>query len=325
MNISIRSANFPQDYASIAAVLEAENPGWAATAEELAHEDTGRDPLYHRAVFVAEEIGGDEAFMIGVAFVGHDTLAYRQGKFTLNLRVRPGWQGRGVGKALYQAVLDHLVPFAPQELCSDVWHAHPRAPRFLMDRGFVEAWRRIDSYLEVTNFDFRPYEGLEGNLSAEGIEIKTYAELVDDPKRLMKLYELDWALWQDIPYGQAVAKRTLAQFAAEEVNHPNYLPDACFIAVTGSEFIGYSNLIEIEEGFDTPMTGVLRPYRGRGVATLLKLYGIRYVQEYGNRRLWVANDVVNAAMLALNEKLGFVRGGANIRFAKQMEQGEITP
>ena len=67
------------------------------------------------------------------------------------------------------------------------------------------------------------------------------------------------------------------------------------------------------------MTGVARPYRGKGVATLLKLRGIRYPQEHGNQKLWVFNDSVNAAMLGLNEQLGFVRGGVNVRYRKVIE------
>jgi RimJ/RimL family protein N-acetyltransferase len=100
------------------------------------------------------------------------------------------------------------------------------------------------------------------------------------------------------------------------VNHPRFLPDACFIAVKRGEFVGYSNLITAQDGFDTDMTGVARPYRGKGVATLLKLRGIRYAQDHGNQKLWVVNDSVNAAMLALNAKLGFVRGGVNVRYLK---------
>ena len=97
------------------------------------------------------------------------------------------------------------------------------------------------------------------------------------------------------------------------------MPDACFIAVKRGEFVGYSNLITAQAGFDTDMTGVLRPYRGKGVATVLKLRGIRYAQEHGNRRLYVVNDSVNAAMLGLNAKLGFVRDGVNVRYRKVIE------
>lgn len=319
MQFSIRSAILPQDYAAIAAVLAAESPDWSASAEELTHEDAGRDPGYYHATFVAESIAEKTPTMIGVAFVGHETLAHQAGKFLINLRVDPDWQGQGVGKALYQAILDHLDPLAPQILCADVWHAHPRTARFLGDRGFVETWRRSDLYLEVAGFDATPYAGLEEKLRLQGIEICTYTELANHPDRLTKLYELDWALWQDIPYfGQTVVKRSLEQFANAEVNHPKFIADACFIAAKDDEFIGYSNLSATDEGFSIEMTGVLRAYRGQGVATLLKLYGIQYAQAHGNRRLWTVNDAVNMAVLALNQKLGFVQEGSMLRFTKRI-------
>jgi mycothiol synthase len=319
MGIAIRPASLPQDYAYIADVLKDESPGWAASAEELAHEDAEHDPRYHHATFVAEELDAVEPLMVGVGFVGHDSMAHQEGRFEINLRVREAWQGRGVGKALYVAILEHLAPLNPSELCAMVWQAHPRSARFLTERGFAEAWLRIDSNLNTTGFDFTPYDRLEQRLSDARITITTYADLVDDPERLVKLYELDWALWQDVPFGQPVAKRTLEQFTATEVNHPSSLHDACFIAVRDGEYIGYSRLIEGEGGFSTDMTGVLRAYRGMGIATVLKLRGIRYTQEHGGQRLWVLNDAVNVAMLGLNQKLGFVRVGAMVRFLKRLD------
>jgi GNAT superfamily N-acetyltransferase len=318
MNIMIRSADLPHDYVAIAAVLASESPDWAETAEGLAYEDARRDPRYHHAVFVAEVEAGAEPFMVGVAFVGHDELAYRPDKFELNLRVREDWQGRGVGKALYQATMAHLASLNPAEVHANVWHAHPRTARFLLERGFVEVWRRLDSSLDVAGFDLTPYEGLADKLRERGIEIKTYVDLADDPDRLEKLYELDWALWQDVPYGQAVSKRTLAQFVAQEIDHPKFIPDACFIAVKAADYIGYSNLSQEGGGFNTELTGVLAAYRGQGIATALKLAGIRYAQAHGNLRLFVQNDAVNKAMLGLNDKLGYVRDGAMVRFVKFM-------
>src|SRR5690349_19427299 len=97
MNLAIRPANLPQDYDPIASVLAAESPGWAATAAELAYEDAARDPRYHHAALVAEATERGHALMVGAGFVDLDKLALGQGRYELNLRVHPDWQGRGVG------------------------------------------------------------------------------------------------------------------------------------------------------------------------------------------------------------------------------------
>jgi len=130
MQLTIRPADLPQDYPAMAAVLETGNPGWGESAEEVAYADATRDPRYHHATFVAEETSGDSAFMVGVAFVGHDLLAHRVGKFEIDLQVLPDWQGRGVGKSLYVAIMDHLAPMEPQELVAMVGHEQPRTPAF---------------------------------------------------------------------------------------------------------------------------------------------------------------------------------------------------
>jgi RimJ/RimL family protein N-acetyltransferase len=54
-------------------------------------------------------------------------------------------------------------------------------------------------------------------------------------------------------------------------------------------------------------TGVIREYRGRGIATALKLKVIEYGKKNGYRVIKTWNDSVNEAMLAVNIKLGFKR------------------
>ncbi|HZR39239.1 MAG TPA: GNAT family N-acetyltransferase [Ktedonobacteraceae bacterium] len=318
MQLTIRRAIFPQNYPAIARVLTAENPDWPTTPEELAREDALRDPKFHWAVFVAEDTSLPENQLIAMASVGHDAWAHREGKFKMNIRVLPDMQGRGVGSRLYQVIFHHLEPLAPRELQTEVWAAHERAVRFVTDRGFVEIWRRIDLSLDVADFNFTRFAGLEEHVKASGMEIKTYAELEHDPDRLVKLYELDRALWQDVPFGEVVTDRSLALFEQEEILDPKFIPDACFIAIHGQAFIGYANLTSQGVYYDAEMTGVLRPFRSKGVATLLKLSTIRYAQAHGNREIWTINDSVNEPMLALNARLGFHYRGAMIRFVKQI-------
>jgi mycothiol synthase len=330
MHITIRPAIVQQDYTAIARVLTAEMPDWPTTADNLAYEDAVRDPRLHHAVFVAEieagdvdvlykDMGEDERVMVGVGTIGHDVFSPREDRFKLNIRVHPQMQGRGVGKRLYEALMRHVEPLGVREITTEVWAAHPRAVRFVTERGFVEVWRRIDWSLDVANFDFAPYAGLEESVRGMGIEIKTYEELADDPQRLKKLYELDKALWLDIPYGEPVmmTQRTQEQFEQTEVRVAKFLPDACFIAIHDGQYVGYSSLTRTGEYYDTDMTGVLPAYRNKGIATVLKLSGIRYAQTHGNRAIMTVNDSVNTAMMALNRALGFREVGAIIRFARK--------
>ncbi|HLI08616.1 MAG TPA: GNAT family N-acetyltransferase [Ktedonobacteraceae bacterium] len=334
MHITIRPAIVPQDYMAIARVLTAEMPLWPTMAQNLAYEDAVRDPKLRHTVFVAEveagdvevplyeDMGEDERAMVGVGTIGHDVFAPREDRFKLDIRVHPQMQGRGVGKQLYDALMLHVEPLGVREITTEVWAAHPRAVRFVTDRDFGEVWRRIDWSLEVADFAFAPYASLEESVRAMGIEIKTYEELADDPQRLRKLYELNKALWLDIPYGEPVmmTQRSQEQFEQTEVRVAKFLPDACFIAIHDGQYVGYSSLTRTGEYYDTDMTGVLPAYRGKGIATMLKLSGIRYAQAHDNRAIMTMNDSVNTAMMALNRKLGFLQVGTIIRFAKRLNR-----
>jgi GNAT superfamily N-acetyltransferase len=289
------------------------------TPQKLAYEDDIRDPRLYKAVFLAEQTREDGAARaLGVATIGHDALAHRRNKFVMDIRVRPEWQGQNIGACLYQTLVEHLTSFAPCEIQANVWAAHEQAMRFVRDRGFTEAWRRIDSTLDVARFDFAPYNALEASLPAQGVVIKTYEELASDPERMIKLHALDRTLWEDIPYGETVTRRSLEQFTQEEILAPHFLADACFIALHGDNYIGYSNLTKGVDHYLITMTGVLQNYRKKGIATVLKIGDIRYAQKHGTRELRTTNDSVNAAIRTLNTKLGFREEGATVRFVKRL-------
>jgi GNAT superfamily N-acetyltransferase len=88
------------------------------------------------------------------------------------------------------------------------------------------------------------------------------------------------------------------------------LPDGYFIARQGGEYIGVCDVHlrgaapgQVVHGF----TGVRRDFRRQGIATALKRSAIRYAREAGYRTIRTNNRPADAAMLALNERLGFRR------------------
>ena len=309
--IHIRDARRPADYPILAAILTAEHgPQWPVSAEELQAADAARPPQFFQLVLLAEIEG--EA--VGFGSAGHIPFAHREGRFLLDLRVRPERQGQGVGKALYQALMERMAPLHPREWVAEVWEALPRPKRFVEERGFRPVWRSIDSSLDVRAVDLSPFTGLEYRLRRAGIEIITYDDLPGDPQRDRNLHELDWALLQDVPSDLPRTQTSLEEFIGDTIAAPGFLPQACFIARHGATWIGYSNLRQGEDFFITQMTGVLPPWRGQGVATLLKLKGIYYAQAHGGLELRTTNDEANAAMRAINERLGFHPTGSMIRY-----------
>ena len=53
------------------------------------------------------------------------------------------------------------------------------------------------------------------------------------------------------------------------------------------------------------MTGVLRAYRGRGIAAALKRTQIAWAKQAGYERLQTANEVRNEPIRRLNERHGY--------------------
>jgi RimJ/RimL family protein N-acetyltransferase len=101
---------------------------------------------------------------------------------------------------------------------------------------------------------------------------------------------------------------------------PRLLPDAYFVALHGAEYVGQSVLWANKTAarLDTGLTGVKRSFRSRGLALALKLRGVAYAKAHSFPTIMTSNDSLNLSILAINEKLGFVKDPAMILFARSL-------
>jgi GNAT superfamily N-acetyltransferase len=86
------------------------------------------------------------------------------------------------------------------------------------------------------------------------------------------------------------------------------LLDLSFVALEQGRVVGYAILGRHHE--DTAehwMTGVARSARGRGIALALKQAQIAAAKDAGWKFLRTQNDLGNAPMRRVNEKLGYER------------------
>ena len=180
---------------------------------------------------------------------------------------------------------------------------------FLLGRGFRQEMRSPAAALRVAAFDPTPFAPYRERLAQGKIDVFTLAQLYElDPEWKCKLRDLRWPIVQDVPSPEPFTKPTLAEFDEMIVQDPEWDEEAFFVALAADgSYVGMSNLWRKEPNgkrFGAGLTGVVRRYRRRGIATALKVRTIQYAQSVGAETI-VASNEENNPMYALNLKLGF--------------------
>jgi RimJ/RimL family protein N-acetyltransferase len=86
------------------------------------------------------------------------------------------------------------------------------------------------------------------------------------------------------------------------------VPDALFLARRNDVYLGYTCLNVAESDQELLIhgwTGVRPEYRGKGLATALKLWAATYAKQQGYERIVTSPRRTNAASLRANAKVGF--------------------
>jgi mycothiol synthase len=108
-----------------------------------------------------------------------------------------------------------------------------------------------------------------------------------------------------------MAAGDLAEFRARDVDRPGIDHGAFMLAVESATdlVVGYASLMFVPGSTTVAwhdMTAVRSGWRGRGIATALKRATIAWAIGHGLVALDTGNDEDNAAMRAVNERLGYV-------------------
>jgi GNAT superfamily N-acetyltransferase len=238
----------------------------------------------------------------------------RVGLHWCTVRVDPRFRQQGIGRALLAQVVRSVQAAGGAALLIATRAASTVALDACERFGFRAAFRSTEWRIDPTCFDPTPFRDVPAQLAAHGLTIATLPELQQhDADWLSKLHQLYITLSRDVPIPEraTIGPAELAEFVS---GLPNSLPEACFVAVAGQEYVGVSFM---HRGLDAPvlyqkLTGVLAGWRGRGIALALKLRTLAYASAVGFQQIstWIESN--NPAMLRLSQKLGFVEqpGGA---------------
>ncbi len=296
-----------QDYDAVASLNNLLYPDHRLTAEEWRRLDLRFDEArYTRRRYVAADAPTQHAGGYGIA--AHLPALFHPQRYWFHLMVHPQWQRRGVGGLLLERLLDDLRALDVDTLWTEVREDRTQVLAFLQKRGFTESRRSWELRLSVAEADPAALMPLSQRAAGEGVIITTLAEERQrDVHCLAKLYELARAVSADVPWPVPALPMAFADFA-QWLDYPETLSDGFFIAQWGAQYIGFSTTSRTEGEPQTlyvNLTGVRRESRRLGVALALKQHTVQYAQRHRYQHMIARNDSANAAMIALNLRLGF--------------------
>jgi predicted N-acetyltransferase YhbS len=213
----------------------------------------------------------------------------------LTIRVLRERRRQGVGSALYTRAVEHARSLGKSRFYAVVRDDDADSLAYYAGRGFAEASRMQDVELDLANVDPRVE-------APAGVRIETLSEEHDEGAYAVAL-EAD----ADIPSATPMSSGTFERWRKWNLG-PQTIRELSFVAIDDGRVVGYALLSRhTDDTAQHAMTGVARAARGRGIALALKQAQIAGAKEAGWRYLRTQNDLANAPMRRVNEKLGYER------------------
>lgn len=160
--------------------------------------------------------------------------------------------------------------------------------------------------LDLEVFDEARFEPVLEECRRADISFESLETLGDTPDHRARLYRLNKQCSADIP-GRG-AFYSFEDYLAARFERAGYNPGGVVVALHRGAWVGLAVTSDWRaRGFCfNEMTGVLRAYRRQGVATAMKLLGIRFARGCGVGRIYTIQHLENVHAIEMNRRLGFV-------------------
>jgi L-amino acid N-acyltransferase YncA len=196
----------------------------------------------------------------------------------VDVRTRASEHARRLGKARFYAV---------------VRDDDPDSRRYYGARGYRELGRMQDVELDLASVRIEP-------AVPDGIAVVRAA-----PEHDRGAYDVALEADADIPSAEPIRTGEFNTWHARHFN-PFVSRDLSFVALENGRVVAFALLQRHSaDTYEHSMTGVARAARGRGIAQALKQAQIAAAQAAGLAYLRGQNDLANAPVRRVNEKLGY--------------------
>jgi mycothiol synthase len=218
----------------------------------------------------------------------------RSGHFAfLSMRVLAEHRRRGIGTMLHRRASEHARGLGKSRFYVVVRDVDEDSLGYYGGHGFEEIGRVQDVVLDVraSGFEVSAPSGIEvvpaGPEHDRGVyEVALEADA--DVPSAAPIVSGDYEAWHDRHFGPLVSR------------------ELSMLALEGGRVVGYAIAGRFtDDTYEHWMTGVSRDSRGRGIATALKQAQIAAARDAGVVFLRTQNDLGNAPMRRVNERLGY--------------------
>lgn len=241
------------------------------------------------------------------------------GKFSLWLTIDRGYRGQGFGGQFYDFLFQQTQAHHATRWTSECKDNDPPSLAFAQKRGFEIRRHAFNSQLDLTAFDAQGLQAIIEHVKAQGIRFTSLAEEGNTEQAQRKLFDLNRATANDNPSTEGDYWKAFEQFKAKIFSAGWFRADGQILAVDGERYVGLG-AIGFEADGQTAFnafTGVDQAYRGRKIAQALKILGAQFAMGQGAQVIVTDNDSENASMLAVNDRLGYVRDPGTYWLNKQ--------
>lgn len=297
-----------EDVPGVVRLLRVVHVDFVNTERALRHNLAANREDTRRRYWVAEENGE----IVGRSRATFETFTSEADIGLLNVSVLPDRRRRGLGAALYATAEEHLLRERARRLQATA--DDPAGRPFLEARGFGHTHTQAISALDPRKVDRGELERLE---PLPGLRLVPLAAVRERPR---DVFELHAEALADVPSDTPLDAIDYDDWARNDWTYPDISDEGSFVALDADRPVAITFLVVDPVGgvATNAFTGTLRDYRGRGLARLVKLASIGWAADYGIERILTGNDATNAAMLAVNRRLGYRPVSEHYSYAKEV-------
>jgi mycothiol synthase len=205
--------------------------------------------------------------------------------------VHPSHRGRGIGTAILRWTQEASEARGTPGLRHDGVYVGDTAARALFETtGF--------SHVRNSYTMARPLPAGSPPDPPAGIDIRTF-ETGRDERTLYEVHEASFAdHWDYVP-------QPYTSFAATWYEPDDWRPELTYLAIAGEEVVGHTAALEFATGGYIAAIGVLRAWRGRGIALAMLYRAFADLSSRGYSEVTLGVDATNpTGAIALYEKAG---------------------